>query len=180
VYRDDLGTRTGRRLQERPKYPKIIGEAAAAEARRAPARGDLPSDERRIETDPRGARDLRGGAQKAIRHATHYQTSGPRCSRLSFKNKGVQAAADAVVGLPALPVDRHAGRRHRTDQGEEQEREVVRKADDSEPSRRSPQDHDGPIRRQAHVLPCLTSGRLERARPCSTSDRAHRADRAVR
>ena len=121
------------------------------------------------------AEDLR----KGLRHATIEAGVVPILCGTAFKNKGVQPLLDAVVDYMPSPLD--VPPVDGTDvKGEE---ELVRHADDSEPfCRARVQDHERPVRRQAHVLPGLLGHAHHRLRGPQRdqgpqgADRPHPAD----
>ena len=71
--------------------------------------------------------------KQAIRKATLSTKLTPVLCGSSFKNKGVQPLLDAVIDYLPSPLDVPPVVGTELIKGEEQEREVVRKADDSEP-----------------------------------------------
>ena len=71
--------------------------------------------------------------KKAIRNATLSTKLTPVLCGSSFKNKGVQPLLDAVIDYLPSPLDVPPVVGTELIKGEEEERQVVRKADDSEP-----------------------------------------------
>ena len=71
--------------------------------------------------------------RKAIRKATLELKITPTLCGSSFKNKGVQPLLDAVIDFLPSPLDVPPVDGHEPVKGEEEDREAVRHADDSEP-----------------------------------------------
>ena len=117
------------------------------------------------------AEDLR----KGLRHATIEAGTVPILCGTAFKNKGVQPLLDAVVDYLPSPLDVTADRGHRRQD---------RRADDPQGRRQRAvrgagvQDHERPVRGQAHVLPGLLGlarvGRVDPQRD-EGQEGAHRA-----
>jgi elongation factor G len=71
--------------------------------------------------------------RKAIRKATLELKLTPTLCGSSFKNKGVQPLLDAVIDFLPSPLDVPPVEGHEPVKGDEEDREAVRHADDSEP-----------------------------------------------
>ena len=173
VYKDELGTE-----QEENEIPAELLEAAEA-AREHLLEEVSHYDDALLELILEEAEIPEDVLKKAIRNATLSTKLTPVLCGSSFKNKGVQPLLDAVIDYLPSPLDVPPVVGTELIKGEEEERQVVRKADDSEPFCGARlQDRRRPLRRQAHLLPRLlgqTRGRLARAQ---RRQRAHRADRA--
>ena len=115
------------------------------------------------------ADDLR----KGLRHATIAAGTVPILCGTAFKNKGVQPLLDAVVDYLPSPARRRPPIVGTDVKGEHEmsppgrRRRAVRRA--------RLQDHERPVRRQAHVLPGLLGLDSRRARRCSTRRRTRRS-----
>ena len=114
--------------------------------------------------------------RKVIRKATIAGKITPVLCGTAFKNKGVQPLLDAVVWYLPSPLD--VPPIQGTKVGDEAA-VLERKADDNEPfSRPGLQDHERPVRGQAHLLPGLlrdAEGRQPRLQRLQGPDRADRA-----
>ncbi|HTR72997.1 MAG TPA: elongation factor G [Solirubrobacteraceae bacterium] len=127
VYKDELGTE-----QDEVEIPeRLADEAAAAREHLLEEVShyddellELILEEKEIET---------GLVKQAIRKATLSTKLTPVLCGSSFKNKGVQPLLDAVIDYLPSPLDVPAVTGSELVKGEEGEREVTRKADDSEP-----------------------------------------------
>ena len=117
--------------------------------------------------------------KEAIRKATLSTKLTPVLCGSSFKNKGVQPLLDAVIDYLPSPLDVPPVVGTELIKGEEEERQVVRKADDSEPfSALAFKIAADPYVGKLDLLPRLLRaprGGLARAQ---RRQRAHRADRA--
>ncbi len=127
VYKDDLGTE-----QEETEIPAHLADDAAA-AREHLLEEVSHYDDSLLELILEEADVSEEALKKAIRHATLSTKLTPVLCGSSFKNKGVQPLLDAVVDYLPSPLDVPPVVGTELIKGEEQEREVVRKADDSEP-----------------------------------------------
>src|SRR6201996_3513224 len=127
VYKDDLG-----KEQEETEIPAELADAAAA-AREHLLEEDSHYDDELLELILEEAEVSEEALKKAIRHATLSTKLTPVLCGSSFKNKGVQPLLDAVIDSLPTPLDVPPVVGTELIKGEEQEREVVRKADDGEP-----------------------------------------------
>ncbi len=127
VYKDELGTE-----QDEVEIPeRLADEAAAAREHLLEEVShyddellELILEEKEIKTEL---------VKQAIRKATLSTELTPVLCGSSFKNKGVQPLLDAVIDYLPSPLDVPAVTGTELVKGEEGEREVTRKADDSEP-----------------------------------------------
>jgi elongation factor G len=127
LYRDELGTE-----QEIVEIPEELRDAAAA------ARDHLLEevshyDDGLLEAILEEADISQERLKQAIRAATLSTKLTPVLCGSSFKNKGVQPLLDAVIDYLPSPLDVPPVVGTELIKGEENERQVVRKADDSEP-----------------------------------------------
>src|SRR6202042_2812886 len=127
VYKDELGTE-----QEVVEIPEALVEAAEA-AREHLLEEVSHYDDELLELILEEAEVPEAALKKAIRHATLSTKLTPVLCGSSFKNKGVQPLLDAVIDYLPSPLDVPPVVGTELIRGEEEEREVVRTADDSEP-----------------------------------------------
>src|SRR5437660_5995836 len=127
VYKDELG-----KEQEIVEIPTHLAEAAAA-AREHLLEEVSHYDDHLLELILEEADISEGALKAAIRHATLSTKLTPVLCGSSFKNKGVQPLLDAVIDYLPSPLDVPPVVGTELIKGEENERQVVRKADDSEP-----------------------------------------------
>src|SRR5258707_779748 len=127
LYKDDLGTE-----QEETEIPAELADDAAA-AREHLLEEISHYDDALLELILEEAEVSEEALKAAIRHATLSTKLTPVLCGSSFKNKGVQPLLDAVIDYLPSPLDVPPVVGTELIKGEEQEREVVRKADDSEP-----------------------------------------------
>jgi elongation factor G len=127
LYKDELGTE-----QEETEIPAELAEAAEA-AREHLLEEVSHYDDALLELILEEAEVPEDVLKKAIRNATLSTKLTPVLCGSSFKNKGVQPLLDAVIDYLPSPLDVPPVVGTELIKGEEEERQVVRKADDSEP-----------------------------------------------
>jgi elongation factor G len=127
VYKDELGTE-----QEENEIPAALVEAAEA-AREHLLEEVSHYDDALLELILEESDVPEDVLKKAIRNATLSTKLTPVLCGSSFKNKGVQPLLDAVIDYLPSPLDVPPVIGTELIKGEEEERQVVRKADDSEP-----------------------------------------------
>jgi elongation factor G len=127
VYKDELGTE-----QEENEIPAELAEAAEA-AREHLLEEVSHYDDTLLELILEESEIPEDVLKAAIRHATLTSKLTPVLCGSSFKNKGVQPLLDAVIDYLPSPVDVLPVVGTELIKGEEEERQVVRKPDDSEP-----------------------------------------------
>jgi elongation factor G len=127
VYADELGTQ-----QEEKQIPEALAEAAAA-AREHLLEEVSHYDDGLLELILEEAEISEERLKQAIRTATLSTRLTPVLCGSSFKNKGVQPLLDAVIDYLPSPLDVPPVVGTELIKGEENERQVVRKPDDSEP-----------------------------------------------
>jgi elongation factor G len=127
VYRDELG-----KEQEETEIPAHLADAAAA-AREHLLEEVSHYDDALVELILEEAEIPEEHLKQAIRKATLSSDLTPVLCGSSFKNKGVQPLLDAVIDYLPSPLDVPPVTGHELVKGEEGEREVQRKAEDSEP-----------------------------------------------
>src|ERR1700741_1594125 len=127
VYKDEMA-----KEQETVEIPAELADAAAA-AREHLLEEVSHYDDALLELILEEKEISEDALKHAIRNATLSTKLTPvRCGS-SFKNKGVQPLLDAVIDYLPSPLDVPPVVGTELIKGEENEREVVRKADDSEP-----------------------------------------------
>jgi elongation factor G len=127
VYKDELG-----KEQEVVDIPQHLAEAAAA-AREHLLEEVSHYDDALLELILEDAEVPEETLKHAIRMATLSTRLTPVLCGSSFKNKGVQPLLDAVIDYLPSPLDVPPVTGTELIKGQEQEREVVRSAEDSEP-----------------------------------------------
>jgi elongation factor G len=127
VYKDELGTE-----QEENEIPEHLLEAAEA-AREHLLEEVSHYDDNLLELILEESEVPEDVLKAAIRKATLSTKLTPVLCGSSFKNKGVQPLLDAVIDYLPSPLDVPPVVGTELIKGEEEERQVVRKADDSEP-----------------------------------------------
>jgi elongation factor G len=127
LYKDELGTE-----QEVVEIPSNLADAAAA-AREHLLEEVSHYDDELLELILEEADISEAQLKAAIRHATLSTKLTPVLCGSSFKNKGVQPLLDAVIDYLPSPLDVPPVVGTELIKGEENERQVVRKPDDSEP-----------------------------------------------
>jgi elongation factor G len=127
VYKDEMG-----KEQDVLEIPERLLEAARA-AREHLLEEISHYDDAVLELILEEAEVPEATLKQAIRNATLSTKLTPVLCGSSFKNKGVQPLLDAVIDYLPSPLDVPPVIGTELIKGEEQEREVVRKADDSEP-----------------------------------------------
>jgi elongation factor G len=127
VYKDDLG-----KEQDTIEIPENLQEAAA-QAREHLLEEVSHYDDALLELILEEAEVPEAALKSAIRKATLSTKLTPVLCGSSFKNKGVQPLLDAVIDYLPSPLDVPAVTGTELIKGEEEEREAVRHADDSEP-----------------------------------------------
>src|SRR5256885_9812048 len=127
VYKDELGTE-----QEIVEIPEQL-QAQAAAAREHLLEEVSHYDDGLLELILEEAEISEQQLNEAIRHATLSTRLTPVLCGSSFKNKGVQPLLDAVIDYLPSPLDVPPVVGTELIKGEENERQVVRKPDDSEP-----------------------------------------------
>jgi elongation factor G len=127
LYKDELGTE-----QEVVEIPSDLADAAAA-AREHLLEEVSHYDDELLELILEEADISEAQLKAAIRHATLSTKLTPVLCGSSFKNKGVQPLLDAVIDYLPSPLDVPPVVGTELIKGEENERQVVRKPDDSEP-----------------------------------------------
>jgi elongation factor G len=127
LYADELGTQ-----QEVVEIPEALAEAAAA-AREHLLEEVSHYDDGLLELILEEAEISDERLKQAIRTATLSTRLTPVLCGSSFKNKGVQPLLDAVIDYLPSPLDVPPVVGTELIKGEENERQVVRKPDDSEP-----------------------------------------------
>jgi elongation factor G len=127
LYKDELGTE-----QEVVDIPAELADAAAA-AREHLLEEVSHYDDELLELILEEADISEAQLKAAIRHATLSTKLTPVLCGSSFKNKGVQPLLDAVIDFLPSPLDVPPVVGTELIKGEENERQVVRKPDDSEP-----------------------------------------------
>ncbi|HEV2982621.1 MAG TPA: elongation factor G [Solirubrobacteraceae bacterium] len=127
LYRDELGTE-----QEITEIPEELADAAAA-AREHLLEEVSHYDDAVLEAILEETEVPEDRLKQAIRAATLSSKLTPVLCGSSFKNKGVQPLLDAVIDYLPSPLDVPPVVGTELIKGEENERQVVRKADDSEP-----------------------------------------------
>jgi elongation factor G len=126
-YKDELGTE-----QEIVEIPESLAAAAAA-AREHLLEEVSHYDDGLLELILEEGEISEERLKQAIRNATLSTQLTPVLCGSSFKNKGVQPLLDAVIDYLPSPLDVPPVVGTELIKGEENERQVVRKADDSEP-----------------------------------------------
>jgi elongation factor G len=127
VYKDELGTE-----QDVREIPDQLADAAAA-AREHLLEEVSHYDDGLLELILEEAEISEDRLRQAIRTATLSTKLTPVLCGSSFKNKGVQPLLDAVIDYLPSPLDVPPVVGTELIKGQENEREVTRKADDSEP-----------------------------------------------
>jgi elongation factor G len=127
VYKDELGTE-----QEEVEIPAELADAAAA-AREHLLEEVSHYDDTLLELILEESEISQDKLKAAIRSATLSTKLTPVLCGSSFKNKGVQPLLDAVIDYLPSPLDVPPVVGTELIKGEEEERQVVRKAEDSEP-----------------------------------------------
>jgi elongation factor G len=127
VYKDELGTE-----QDIIEIPEHLAEAAA-QAREHLLEEVSHYDDGLVELILEEQEISEERLREAIRKATLSTKLTPVLCGSSFKNKGVQPLLDAVIDYLPSPLDVPAVTGTELVRGEEGEREITRKADDSEP-----------------------------------------------
>ncbi len=127
VYKDDLG-----KEQEEVEIPADLLEAATA-AREHLLEEVSHYDDGLLELLLEEAEIPEERLKQAIRKASLESAMTPVLCGSSFKNKGVQPLLDAVIDYLPSPLDVPPVTGTELVKGSEEEREVQRKADDSEP-----------------------------------------------
>ncbi|HEY2182250.1 MAG TPA: elongation factor G, partial [Solirubrobacteraceae bacterium] len=127
VYKDELGTE-----QDEIEIPENLREAATA-AREHLLEEVSHYDDNLLELILEEGEIPEDVLKAAIRSATLSSKLTPVLCGSSFKNKGVQPLLDAVIDYLPSPLDVPPVVGTELIKGEEEERQVVRKADDSEP-----------------------------------------------
>jgi elongation factor G len=127
VYRDELGTE-----QDIVEIPEHLAQAAA-DAREHLLEEVSHHDDGLVELILEEQEIPEERLREAIRKATLSTRLTPVLCGSSFKNKGVQPLLDAVIDYLPSPLDVPAVTGTELVRGEEGEREVTRKPDDSEP-----------------------------------------------
>src|SRR5947209_5279486 len=127
VYKDEMG-----KEQEVLEIPEHLAEAAAS-AREHLLEEVSHYDDELLELLLEEAEISEDVLKQAIRSATLSTQLTPVLCGSSFKNKGVQPLLDAVIDYLPSPVDVPPVVGTELIKGEENERQVVRKPDDSEP-----------------------------------------------
>jgi len=127
VYKDELGTE-----QVVGEIPEPLADAAAA-AREHLLEEVSHYDDGLLELILEEAEISEARLKQAIRAATLSTKLTPVLCGSSFKNKGVQPLLDAVIDYLPSPLDVPPVVGTELIKGEENERQVVRKPDDSEP-----------------------------------------------
>ena len=127
VYKDELGTE-----QEEVEIPERLADEAAA-AREHLLEEVSHYDDELLELILEEKEIGTELVKQAIRKATLSTELTPVLCGSSFKNKGVQPLLDAVIDYLPSPLDVPAVTGSELVKGEEGEREVTRKAEDSEP-----------------------------------------------
>jgi elongation factor G len=127
VYKDDLG-----KEQDVVEIPEHLAEAAAA-AREHLLEEVSHYDDGLLELLLEEAEIPEERLKQAIRTASLASKMTPVLCGSSFKNKGVQPLLDAVIDYLPSPLDVPPVSGTELVKGSDEEREVTRKADDSEP-----------------------------------------------
>jgi elongation factor G len=127
VYKDELGTE-----QEVLEIPEHLAEAAAA-AREHLLEEVSHYDDTLLELILEEAQVPEDVLKQAIRSATLSTKLTPVLCGSSFKNKGVQPLLDAVIDYLPSPLDVPPVTGTELIKGQENERDAVRQAEDSEP-----------------------------------------------
>jgi elongation factor G len=127
VYKDDLGTE-----QDVIEIPAELADAAAV-AREHLLEEVSHYDDHLLELILEEGEIAEEVLKQAIRKATLSTKLTPVLCGSSFKNKGVQPLLDAVIAYLPSPLDVPPVTGTELVKGSEEEREAVRKADDSEP-----------------------------------------------
>ncbi len=127
IYKDELG-----KEQEEVEIPAEYAEAAAA-AHEHLLEEVSKHDDGLVELILEEAEITPERLKQAVRKATLEITMTPVLCGSSFKNKGVQPLLDAVIDYLPGPLDVPAIKGTELVRGSEEEREITRKADDSEP-----------------------------------------------
>ena len=128
VYKDDLG-----KEQEEVRHSRALGRSRRGRAR-APAGGGLPLRRRRCwSCSSRRPRSPSSVSRRPSARPRLDNKMTPVLCGSSFKNKGVQPLLDAVIDYLPSPLDVPPVTGTELVKGSEEEREVQRKADDSEP-----------------------------------------------
>jgi elongation factor G len=127
VYADELGTQ-----QEEVEIPEHLRDAAAR-AREHLLEEVSHYDDGLLELILEEAEISEERLKQAVRAATLSTKLTPVLCGSSFKNKGVQPLLDAVIDYLPSPLDVPPVVGTELIKGEEDERQVVRKADDDEP-----------------------------------------------
>jgi elongation factor G len=127
IYKDELG-----KEQEEVEIPAEYAEAAAT-AREHLLEEVSKHDDDLVELILEEAEITPERLKQAVRKATLEITMTPVLCGSSFKNKGVQPLLDAVIDYLPSPLDVPPVNGTELVRGSEEEREITRKADDSEP-----------------------------------------------
>jgi elongation factor G len=127
VYKDELGVE-----QETGEIPEHLLEAATA-AREHLLEEVSHYDDSLLELILEEAEVPEAVLKNAIRNATLSTKLTPVLCGSSFKNKGVQPLLDAVIDYLPSPLDVPPVTGSELIKGQEEEREAIRHADDSEP-----------------------------------------------
>jgi elongation factor G len=127
LYKDELGTE-----QEVVEIPEHL-QAQAAAAREQLLEEVSHYDDALLELILEEADISEKQLKEAIRHATLSTRLTPVLCGSSFKNKGVQPLLDAVIDYLPSPLDVPPVVGTELIKGEENERQVIRHADDAEP-----------------------------------------------
>src|SRR2546423_12508187 len=127
LYKDELGTE-----QEIVEIPEQL-QAQAASAREHLLEEVSHYDDELLELILEEADISEQQLREAIRHATLLTRLTPVLCGSSFKNKGVQPLLDAVIDYLPSPLDVPPVVGTELIKGEENERQVMRHADDAEP-----------------------------------------------
>ncbi len=127
IYKDELG-----KEQEEIEIPAEYADAAAV-AHEHLLEEVSKHDDGLVELILEEAEITPERLKQAVRKATLEITMTPVLCGSSFKNKGVQPLLDAVIDYLPGPLDVPAVKGTELVRGSEEEREITRKADDSEP-----------------------------------------------
>jgi elongation factor G len=127
IYKDELG-----KEQEEVEIPADYADAAAA-AHEHLLEEVSKHDDELVELILEEAEITPQRLKQAVRKATLQIAMTPVLCGSSFKNKGVQPLLDAVIEYLPSPLDVPPVNGTELVKGSEEEREITRKADDSEP-----------------------------------------------
>ena len=172
IYTDDLGTRSDQ--VEIPESLRPLAEKYREALVEAAAEMDDRLTEKYLEGTPLTEEEI----YSALRKGTIATKFIPVLCGTSFRNKGVQPLLDAVVAYLPSPLDipPMPGVNPETEQPE------TRPATCRAVLRTGIQDRDGPVRRQADLLPCVLRAarvrvvRLQRDAPGEGAHQPHSAD----